>query len=64
MKSTDKGRFSIYTNLNENPISIVDINQCNDFKCFSCDVEIKDGVYPIYFKYEGQGVVEFKNFKL
>lgn len=64
VKSTDKGRFSIYTNLNENPISIVDINQCNDFKCFSCDVEIKDGVYPIYFKYEGQGVVEFKNFKL
>lgn len=64
VKSTDKGRFYIFVDLDKEPISFIEVYQSVDFKWFACDIYINDGIYPIYFKYEGQGSVELKRFSI
>ena len=56
------GVFHIKTSWDGESIGDIPVHNCNVWERFSVPVDLEDGVYDIYFTYEGGGVVGMKSF--
>lgn len=64
VKSTENGRFDIYTDLNQEPIASIEINKNDGYQWYETKMTLSNGVLPIYFKYVGNGAVTFSDFSI
>lgn len=64
VKSTENGRFDIYTDLKQEPIASIEINKNDGYQWYETKMTLPNGVLPIYFKYVGDGVVTFSDFSI
>lgn len=63
-RGTASGRLEISTGENEKIIGEIRIEPSNEWKIFSGNVEICQGIYELHFCYHGEGVLEFLEFRL
>jgi hypothetical protein len=56
-----KGKVYIKTDLEGSPIGEIEINGAEKWTWLKAEVNIKDGTYPVYFIYEGEGTIEIKD---
>ena len=57
------GTLYIKTDLNGEPIGKFDISARNNWTWLDTDVTVKDGTYPVYFIYEGDGIIDIKDIR-
>lgn len=62
MHGYSNGKVTVYTDLKKEPVGEVLIETYNIWDKYEIDVNIEDGVRPLYFKYEGSGNPHFKGF--
>lgn len=58
------GAFDVMTAWNGTPIGRIDIKSKNEWKEYTADIVIPDGIQALYFKYLGRGGVSFASFTL
>ncbi len=62
--SNNQGTLYVYTDLSQEPITSIKIEVCSQWQWFNSIINIKDGIYPLYFKYSGTGVLQLKKFSI
>lgn len=64
VKGRAKGRFLISLEKDSEPITIIDINKSLGYKSFSNKIKVSSDRCALYFKYQGKGKLDFKEFTL
>lgn len=68
IRGSAKGRVMVSTKPNGNVHAEImvqfDQNQSNDWKNFTSKAQIPDGVSGLYFRYEGEGSIDFLDFEI
>ena len=59
-----RGKFYVKTAWNEEPIGVIELGRNNEWKTYSADIAVPDGVQELYFEYEGIGRMSFAAFEL
>lgn len=59
-----KGEFCVKTSWDGEILGRIPVNFTNVWKEYSADMEIPDGVWPLYFEYSGTGSANLRAFKL
>lgn len=57
------GKVSVYTDWQNKKVGETKIETYNIWDRYEIDVDIEDGIWPLYFKYEGTGNPHFKGFE-
>jgi len=58
------GEFVVKTGYDAEPIGTIPVNKSNEWKVYTADIAIPDGVQALYFEFRGTGAVSFKGFTL
>lgn len=59
-----EGRFIVRTAWDGEPVGTIDLQWYNEWKTFTGDVQIPDGVQALYFEFDGEGALSFASFEL
>lgn len=63
-RGTGTGHFVVKDERFGNKVASVDIKSSENWETFSAPISIEGGKRPLYFTYEGEGYVDFKEFAL
>lgn len=64
VRSSTNGVMHVKTSLNDEDISTIQIETCNEWKTYNSKSICLNEIKPLYFIYEGEGKVDFKSFTL
>lgn len=60
----DGGVFEIRTSLQDEPLGYISVTNSNAWTNFHTDIEIPDGIHPLYFTFKGLGILQMESFSL
>lgn len=58
------GRFLVKTSWDGEPVGSIELGRNNEWKTYTADVAVPDGVQALYFEFEGWGRLSFASFEL
>ncbi len=65
VKGNGKGKLHVYDDEKlSNEVSVIDIKAEKEYKAYKAQLHIENGVKPLFFRYEGKGSLDFKEFTL
>lgn len=64
VRGTGKGFFRVTTELNGAEIAAIPLEAIDEWKEFSAELKLADGVTALYFTYCGEGAVDFNSFTI
>lgn len=59
-----KGKLYVKIAGNVENVGYIELTPTKDWNWFECDVNIPNGIYPLYLRYEGKGKLDIKEFEL
>lgn len=59
-----KAVFEVMTSWDAEPVGKIQLGATNEWKTYTADISIPDGVQAIYFRFAGEGSVSFASFEL
>lgn len=59
-----EGTFLVLTVLDKEPAASISFRLSDTFSVFKAPFKIKEGVHPLFFRYEGDGTLEFEKFEI
>lgn len=64
VRGTGNGKMYVFTSLQQEPVAKIAVKRSEDWEEFSAGIQMEPGVQPLYFKYVGDGFVDFDRFTL
>lgn len=64
VRGTAKGTVSVLTALGQEFVARINVCPADGFSLFKARLEIGEGVYPLFFRYEGEGAFDFDKFEI
>ena len=64
VKGSGSGKILVYTDLEQATAAVLEVKPCEDYETIANQLQIRPGVHPLYFVYEGEGAWQLKEFAL
>ena len=64
VRGKGEGSFAISTELFGEPVATIPVDSATQWRDFTADINIKEGIRALYFRYIGEGAFDFKEFTL
>ncbi|MBD5505401.1 MAG: family 43 glycosylhydrolase [Lachnospiraceae bacterium] len=64
VRVTATGTILVLTDLDQEPVAKISVQPASAFSFFSAPFKIKEGVWPLFFRYEGKGALDFEKFEI
>lgn len=64
IRGTGTGEIDVFTDLDQKPAARIPVHVSESWNDFSAGISVGQGVYPLYFKYTGDGSIDFDRFRL
>ena len=61
VKTADTNYIEVFTSMDGDPVGRIDLKTCYEWTRFSCSVSIRDGVYPLFFRFHGPDKVQIRD---
>lgn len=64
VRGMTKGTVSVLTALGQEPVARINVCPADGFSLFKARLKIGEGVYPLFFRFEGEGAIDFDKFEI